>query len=146
MVYSLFSCHKCTCWSHPILTFITFHEIDFATNVPALLFTRNIFGSWLYLLMPFYYRHDCRYTYAEFGMNCLNHKWNIIFCCVSSLLRYINLFNHFASSKQLQLAINHSNMANWITNKAQQVFKFPVVLHQPISCQDGWTSEMFMPY
>ena len=64
MVYSLFSCHKCACGSHPILTFLTFHEIDFATNVPSvLLFTRNIFGSWLYLLMPFHYRYDCMYTH-----------------------------------------------------------------------------------
>ena len=59
MVHSLFSCHKCARWSHPILTFLTFHEIDFATNVHSVLFTRNIFGSWLYLLMPFYYRHGC---------------------------------------------------------------------------------------
>ena len=44
VVYSLFSCHKCALWSHPILT-LTFHEIDFATNVPSVLFTRNIFGS-----------------------------------------------------------------------------------------------------
>ena len=32
VVYSLFSCHKCTRWSHPILTFLTFHEIEFATK------------------------------------------------------------------------------------------------------------------
>jgi len=56
VVYSLFSCHKCTCWSHPILTFLTFHVIEFATNTPSVLFTRNIFGKWLYLLMAFYYR------------------------------------------------------------------------------------------
>ena len=35
----------CARWSHPILAFITFHEIDFATNVPSVLFTRNSFES-----------------------------------------------------------------------------------------------------
>ena len=45
VIYSLFSCHKCTRWSHPILTFLTFHDIDFATNVPSVLFIRYIFGS-----------------------------------------------------------------------------------------------------
>jgi len=45
--------------SHPILTFLTFHEIYFATNVPSVPFTRTIFGSFLYLLMSFYYRYDC---------------------------------------------------------------------------------------
>ena len=55
----MFSCHKCARWSNPILTFLTFHEIDFATNVPSVLFNRAIFGSCLYLLMPFYYRYNC---------------------------------------------------------------------------------------
>ena len=59
VVYSLFICHKCTRWSHPILTFLTFHEIDFATNLPSVLFTRTILGKCLYLLMPFYYRYIC---------------------------------------------------------------------------------------
>jgi len=59
VVYSSFSCNKCAYWSHPILTFLTFHEIDFATNVHSVLFTRTIFGSCLYLLVPFYYRYDC---------------------------------------------------------------------------------------
>ena len=46
VIYSLFSCHKCACWSHQILTFLTFHEINsIATNVPSVLFTRNMFGS-----------------------------------------------------------------------------------------------------
>ena len=63
LVYALFSCHKCTRWSQPILTFLTFHEIEFATNVPTVLFTRNIFGRWLYLLMPFYYRCICIHIY-----------------------------------------------------------------------------------
>ena len=57
--FSSFSCHKCARWSHPILTCLTFHEIDFATNVPSVLFNRTIVGSCLYLLMPFYYRYDC---------------------------------------------------------------------------------------
>jgi len=59
VVYSLFSCHKRARLSHPILTFLTFHEINFATNVPSVLFNRTIFGSCLYLLMPFYYRYYC---------------------------------------------------------------------------------------
>ena len=63
--FSSFSCHKCAHWSHPILTFLTFHEIDFATNVPSVLFNnRTIVGScllfadaillqiWLYTHMP----------------------------------------------------------------------------------------------
>ena len=73
MVYSLFSCHKCAHWSHPILSFLTFHKIDLATNVPSVLFTQEIFGSWLYLLMPFYYRYDrihiCRVWYELFEKN-----------------------------------------------------------------------------
>ena len=60
MVYSLFSCHKCTRWSHPILTFLTFHEIEFATKVPSVLFTRNIFVMWHYLL---YSRCNCIHIY-----------------------------------------------------------------------------------
>jgi len=43
----------------PKTDFLTFHEIDFATNEPSVLFTRNILGSWLYLLMSLYYRYDC---------------------------------------------------------------------------------------
>ena len=37
-------CHKCTCWSHPILTFLTFHEIDFATNAFNAI-NQNILGK-----------------------------------------------------------------------------------------------------
>jgi len=90
VVYSLFSCHKCACWSNPILTFLTFHEIEFATNMPPVLFTRNIFGSWLYLLMPFYYRHDCIHICGVW-YELLKNKWNIPHCsacCVGSLLQY----------------------------------------------------------
>ena len=43
VVYLLFTCHKCARWSHPILTFQTFHEIEFVTNVPSVLFTRTVF-------------------------------------------------------------------------------------------------------
>jgi len=53
----LFNCHKCARWSHLVPTFLTFHEIGFATTVPTVLFTRNYFGSWLYLLWPFHYRY-----------------------------------------------------------------------------------------
>ena len=59
LVYCLFNCHKRARWSNPILTFLIFHEIDFATNTPSVIFTRNIFGNWLYLQMSFYYGYDC---------------------------------------------------------------------------------------
>jgi len=58
----------------PNTDFLIFHEIDFATNTPSVLFTRTIFGSLLYLQMPFYYR----YCNAEFGvMNCLKNKLDV---------------------------------------------------------------------
>jgi len=47
---TLFNCHTCARWSHPVLTFLTFHENDFATIVPTVLFTRNCFGSWLFVV------------------------------------------------------------------------------------------------
>jgi len=47
---TLFNCHKCTRYLHLIPTF---HEIDFATILPTVLFTRNRFGSLLYLLLHF---------------------------------------------------------------------------------------------
>jgi len=90
LVYALFSCHKCTRWSQPILTFLTFHEIEFATNVPTVLFTRNIFGDFIYWCH--FITDVFVYTYTELGMNCLKHKLNITHCsecCVGSLLQYI---------------------------------------------------------
>jgi len=91
MVYSLFICHNCTRWSHLILAFLTFHEIDFATNVPSVLFTRTILGvdfiNWCHCITDLIV-----YTYAEFGMNCLKKKWDNTHCskcCVGSLLQYI---------------------------------------------------------
>jgi len=88
VVYSLFSCLKCTRCSHPILTFLTFHEIEFATNVPSVLFTRSDFTYWCHFIT-----NIIVFTYAEFGMNCWKNKLNTCIthcseCCVGSLLQY----------------------------------------------------------
>jgi len=40
---TLFNCHKFAQWSQ----FLTFHEFDFATTVPMVLFTRNCSRRWL---------------------------------------------------------------------------------------------------
>jgi len=55
----LFSCHKCARWSHPILTFLTVLEIEFATNVPSVLFARNIFWKLTLFADVILYRYEC---------------------------------------------------------------------------------------
>jgi len=70
---TLFNCHKCAWLSHLVLTFRTFLENDYATTVTTVLFTRNCFESWLYLLLPFYYRYIYLYIYIDFGLNWLKN-------------------------------------------------------------------------
>ena len=62
--------------------------------MPSVLITRHIlevvFICWCHFITDMIV-----YTHAEFGMNCLNNKWNITHyseCCVGSLLQYI--FTH----------------------------------------------------
>ena len=99
VVYSLYSCHKCTRWSHPILTFLTCYEMDCATNVPSVQFTRSIFEKWLYLLMPFYYRYNCKHICRVWYELFLKNKLNITHCsacCFGILLQYILSFQKIA--------------------------------------------------
>ena len=73
VVYSFFSCHKYTRWSHPILIYQKY--------------------LWKMTICRSYFSTDIIvYTYTEFSRNCLKNKLNITHCsecCVWSLLHYI---------------------------------------------------------
>ena len=69
---TLFNCHKCTRYLHLIPTF---HEIDFATILPTVLFTRNRLE--VYFICYFILLQMSIYTYTYFGRNWLKNKLNI---------------------------------------------------------------------
>ena len=62
-------CHKCACWSHPILTFLTFHEIDLLPTCLQCylqeMFLENDFICWCHFITDMIV-----YIYDEFGRNC----------------------------------------------------------------------------
>ena len=99
MVYSLFRCHKCTRWSHPILTFLTFLKLNLVRLQCYLpeISLENDFICWCHFNTDIIV-----YRYAEFGRNCLKNKLNITHCtecCVGSLLQYSFVYKHANISK-----------------------------------------------
>ena len=74
------------------------------------------------------------YTYAEFGRNCLNNKWNITHCsecCVGSLLQYIyeitwqlNLFLYVSIMWRLTWEAFHDTL--WLVHGQTPYFPLTV--------------------
>ena len=93
MVYSLFNCHKCTRFSHPILTFLTFHEMlqtclqwygqkQFVTTsktydlicftnlivcvvYPRPLWTFNLYLFYIYIIQSKLIQNDCYFNHHD---------------------------------------------------------------------------------